>query len=119
MTHAVLDSAKVRKDAKYVVERAQAGVASVVAVGPLAFFSTQTGDAWLLDSDGGEALCLTKDREPQPYTVMDIPGSFIIGWDAQYSIVGEEFVLIEPSGRMRRILGYPTREIETAIRAVR
>jgi len=118
MTYATVDSASLQKDAEYVVERAQAGIASVVAVGIFVFFSTGTGDAWLLDSDGGDALCLAKGREAQPYTIMNTSGSFLIGWDAEYSIVGEEFVVTEASGRMRRILGYPTREIENAIRAV-
>ena len=108
----------VRAEAERIMERALEGVTSIVTLGPVVFFSTETGDAWMLDPEDGAALCLARGYQPQPYTITETPGTFSIRWDAQYSIAGEEFVVTESSGRMRRILGYPTRKIEKAIRAV-
>ena len=37
----------------------------IVTVGQLILFSTQTGDAWLLDSEDGLAAPLTRDGDPE------------------------------------------------------
>ena len=41
-----------------IVESAEAGVTQVVGVGSLVLFSTETGDAWVLDWEDARALCL-------------------------------------------------------------
>src|SRR5215468_9664873 len=40
----------------------------IVTVGQLIFFSTETGDAWLLDSEDGLAAPLARDGDPNPST---------------------------------------------------
>jgi hypothetical protein len=106
-------------EAESIIECALEGVSRIVATGPLVFFSSDTGDAWMLDSEDEMAVCLAKEYDPQPHTIMDRSGTFAISWNAHYSIQGEEFVVFEPSGRTRCIFGYPTGEIEAAIRAAR
>ena len=38
----------------------------IVTIGQLILFSTETGDAWLLDKDDGLAAPLARDGDPQP-----------------------------------------------------
>lgn len=81
--------------------------------GRLVFFSTETGDAWILDPDKGLARCLSRDGEKQPVAINETsPG---IEWDSEYRIKGSLFTVLEYSGSVCSILGYPTRQIEEAI----
>jgi hypothetical protein len=90
--------------------------ARLSTLGRLVFFSTQTGDAWILDPVKGLARCLSCDGEKQPITISDkLPGSDI-EWNSEYRIKGSLFTVLEYSGSVRSILGYPTRQIEEAVR---
>ena len=93
--------------------------ARIVNLGPLVLFSTGTGDAWLLDPEDGLALCLARDGEEQPFTVIETPANFSIEWNADYHIDGDVFVVAERSGQVRSILGYPTEELLQAVRRAR
>lgn len=42
-------------------------------LGPLLFFSTETGDAWVLDPADHLALCLARDGEPLPANIIETP----------------------------------------------
>ena len=44
-----LDLASIRREIDYLVSRARAGEERLVTFGPLLFFSTSSGDAWMLD----------------------------------------------------------------------
>lgn len=95
----------------YIIGKAQQNDSRVVRLGGLLLFSTQTGDAWLLDPDDGLALCLAQDGVRQVYTVVETPSSFQISWNAHYRVEGDLFVATSEDGRTRSILGYPTREL--------
>jgi len=43
-------------EANYIIGRAKNNDARVVVLGPLVFFSTETGDAWMLDPEDGPTL---------------------------------------------------------------
>lgn len=88
----------------------------LLTLGKLVFFSTETGDAWILDPDQGRAKCLSLDGEKQPFTIRETSAEFGIDWDSEYRIKGSLFTAMEYSGPVRTILGYPTRQIEDAIR---
>jgi len=103
-------------EANYIISRAENYDARVVTLGPLIFFSTETGDAWMLDPEDGLALCLAQGGETQPFTITETTTNFSIEWKANYRIDGDVFIVTERSGRTRSILGYPTREILRATR---
>ena len=90
--------------------------ARLLTLGQLIFFSTETGDAWILDPDEGRARCLSLDGEKQPVTIKENSTGLGIDWDSEYRIKGSLFTVLEYSGPVRTILGYPTRQIEEAIR---
>jgi hypothetical protein len=61
------------------------------------------------------ALCLAQGGAPQPYYIDETDANFKIEWTAEYEIEGEKFIVVEQSGRVRTIIGYPISEILQAI----
>ena len=105
-------------EANYIIERAQEHQARLVSLGPLIFFSTETGDAWVLDPADSLALCLARNGERQAFTITETTTQFAIDWQANYQIEGNQFIVFEKSGQTRTIAGYPLREIKRYIQRV-
>jgi hypothetical protein len=83
-----------------------------VTVGALALFSTDTGDAWLLDPADRLAARLAREGDPEPIYIEETDKSFAIGWKGSYRIEGQAFVYLDrDAGRIVTILGYPTDRI--------
>ena len=100
------------KEIKYIQRRAAEHDARFVTVGPLVFFSTQTGDAWMLDPSDHLAARLARDGDPEPIDFQETDTNFAIGWKANYHIEGRAFVYADrESGRLTAILGYPIAKI--------
>ena len=55
--------------------RAAANEFRVVTLGPLVFFSTETGDGWMLDPQDGLANCLARDGDPLPVDIKETDDS--------------------------------------------
>ena len=109
----------ISREINYIIHRARARDARLVTLGALIFFSTETGDAWLLDAEDNSALCLACDGQKQSFTIVETPTSFGIEWNADYRIDGDTFIVIERSGGVKSNFGYPTREILRASRGAR
>ena len=56
-----------------------------VTLGSLIFFSTDNGDAWVLDFDDRLALCLALEGKAQPYRIVETDTRFAIEWNAKYA----------------------------------
>jgi hypothetical protein len=104
------------RESDYIIKRAQRYESRVVLINGLIFFSTQTGDAWILDPEDHLALCLARDGEQQAFGILETPTKFQVAWEARYHIDGDTFILVTKDGDTRTILGYPVREIEGMIR---
>jgi hypothetical protein len=104
-----------RREVEYIIERAQEHAARLSVLQSLILFSTETGDTWILDPADKSALCLARDGDKQSFTVLDTATQFGVEWAATYEIDGDAFIVKEKSGRMRTIIGYPTREIQQAM----
>ena len=101
---------------RYIQHRAAEHDGRIVTVGPLALFSTETGDAWLLDPKDHLAARLSRDGDPEDLYFEETDVSFAIGWKGNYRIEGNAFVYLEKhSGRILTILGYPTRRIAESV----
>ena len=108
----------IHSEAANIVQRAKHGDARIVTVGPLLFFSTETGDAWMLDAADHLALRLAKDGEPPPARIDETAESFTIEWNANYVLDGEIFEVVDDSGQATGIIGYPVDEIRQAMRRI-
>jgi hypothetical protein len=113
------DQISISREADYISSRAENHEARLVTLGGLILFSTETGDAWVLDPEDGLALCVARAGDPQPFTITETPTTFGIEWAANYRIEGTMFIVAERSGQVRSILGYPTHAIMQAARRVR
>jgi hypothetical protein len=99
-------------EVRYVQDRAAEHDSRVVTLPQLLLFSTQTGDAWLLDPAEHLAVPVARDGDPLPVYIEETKKNFAIGWTGTYRIDGKAFVYSETqSGRVRAILGYPIRPI--------
>ena len=97
---------------RYIQRRAAEHDGRFVTVGPLALFSTDTGDAWLLDAEDHLAVRLARDGDPEDIHFEETATSFAIGWKGRYRIDGDAFVYSDKdSGRVVTVLGYPTHRI--------
>jgi hypothetical protein len=103
---------RLAKEVEYIQRRAAAHDGRFVSVGPLVLFSTDTGDAWLLDPSDRLAARLARDGDPEPIQIEETNTNFAIGWTGRYRIDGPVFVYTDrQSGRVLSIWGYPTAHI--------
>ena len=94
---------------RYIQRRAAESDSRIVTVGQLVLFSTQTGDAWVLDPADHLAMPVARDGEPLPAQMVETNKKFVIGWTGQYQIDGDAFVYADnKSNSVRAIFGYPT-----------
>ena len=97
---------------RYIQRRAADYDGRIVTVGPLVLFSTETGDAWLLDPADRLAARLARDGENEPIHIEETDTTFAIGWKGRYRIDGPAFVYSDrDTGRVTTILGYPTERL--------
>ena len=108
-------SFRLADEVRYIQSKAAAHDGRVVTLGQLVLFSTDTGDAWLLDVSDQLAAPLARDGDPEPIHLEETDTSFAIGWKGHYRIEGTAFIYADrDSGRVRAILGYPTQTIARA-----
>jgi hypothetical protein len=99
-------------EVRYIQRQAAHQHGRIVTVGQLILFSTETGDAWLLDPADRLAARLARDGESEPVHVEETDTTFAIGWKGRYRIEGPAFVYADnDSGRVTTILGYPTDQL--------
>ena len=100
------------EEIEYIRSRAAEHDGRLVTVGPLVLFSTETGDAWLLDPADHLAARVARDGEPEHIHFEETDTNFAIGWKGNYQIDGDAFVFIDTdNARVTTILGYPTRRL--------
>jgi len=105
-------SFRLADEVHYIQRRAAEHDERIVTVGQLVFFSTETGDAWLLDTLDHLAARLARDGDPEPIDIEDTDTTFAIGWKGQYRIEGRTFVYVDGhTGRVTAISGYPTQKL--------
>ena len=113
------ERASITKEAEYISARAMAEDSRVVSLPPLVFFSTTTGDAWILDAEDNLALQLVAAKTRLPAAITETPERFAIEWPGTFRIDAEAMIFTEKAGRVRTIVGYPTEEISEALARAR
>ena len=97
---------------RYIQRRAAEHDGRMVTIGPLALFSTDTGDAWLLDPADHLAARLARDGDPEPIHFEETDTNFAIGWKGNYQLDGDAFVYVDrDTARVVTIFGYPVERI--------
>jgi hypothetical protein len=96
-------------EVRYIQHRAADYDGRIITIGPLVLFSTETGDAWLLDCTDFLAARLARDGEAEPIQIVETAATFAVEWKGSYRINGPAFLYSDrDTGRVITILGYPT-----------
>lgn len=107
---------RLAEEVRYIQRRAALYDARIVTLGQLLLFSTETGDAWLLDPSDQLATPLARDGDALSVHIEETDTNFAIGWTGLYRIDGAAFVYCDKdSVSIRTILGYPTQKITREI----
>ncbi|HTD54194.1 MAG TPA: hypothetical protein VK670_02350 [Silvibacterium sp.] len=102
-------SFRLADEVRYIQRRAAGHDSRIVTIAQLVLFSTQTGDAWLLDSADRLALRLARDGQSEAVHLEETDTTFVIAWKGSYRIDGPAFIYSDrDTGRTTTILGYPT-----------
>lgn len=108
-------SIRLADEVRYIQRRAADHDGRVVTIGQLVLFSTETGDAWLLDPADQLAARLARDGDPEPIHIEEDDITFAIGWKGRYRIEGPAFIYVDhDTGQVSTILGYPTHQLKSA-----
>jgi hypothetical protein len=103
---------RLAEEVRYIQRRAAEYDPRFVTIGPLALFSTDTGDAWLLDPADYLAASIARDGVAEPIHFEETDTNFAIEWRGHYRIDGDAFVYMDrSSARIVSVLGYPTDRI--------
>jgi hypothetical protein len=106
-------SLRLTDEVRYIQRRAASHDGRVVTIGQLVLFSTDIGDAWLLDPADQLAARLARDGDPEPVHIEENDTTFAIGWKGRYRIEGDTFIYVDSdTGRVSTILGYPIDQLK-------
>ena len=106
-------SLRLTDEVRYIQRRAASHDGRVVTIGQLVLFSTDIGDAWLLDPADQFAARLARDGDPEPVHIEENDTTFAIGWKGRYRIEGPAFIYVDhDTGQLSTILGYPTHQLK-------
>jgi hypothetical protein len=88
----------------------------IVSIGPLVFFSTDTGDAWILEPADALACRLAVGGDPLEVFFEETETSYAIGWQGHFRIDGATFTYEDnASHRLTAIGGYPVHLLQRVI----
>jgi len=107
---------RLAEEVHYIQRRAAQNDSRIVSIGPLLLFSTETGDAWMLDPTDQLATPIARQGEALSVHIEDTDRNFTVAWTGNYRIEGELFLYRDKdSGNTRTIFGYPTDRITQQI----
>ena len=105
-------SFRLTDEVRYIQQRAAAHDSRIVGIGQLVLFSSESGDAWMLDPSEHLAVRLASDGRPEPIHIEDTETTFTVAWTGQYGIVGPAFLYTDrESRRVTTLFGYPTQKL--------
>jgi len=109
-------SFRLADEVRYIQRRAAEHEGRIVTLGQLVLFSTETGDAWLLDPSDQLAARLARDGDSEPTYIEESDTHFAIAWKGHCRFEGQAFIYTDnESGRVSTVLGYPIEQIARQI----
>ena len=82
-------------EVRYIQRRAAQCDSRIVNIGTLLLFSTETGDAWMLDPSDQLATPIARDGDALSVHIEDTDTNFAVGWQGSYRIDGAAFVFMD------------------------
>ena len=104
------------KEIRSIQRRAAEHDGRIVNIGPLVLFSTDTGDAWILEPADALACRLAVGGDPLEIFFEETETGYAIGWLGHYRIEGELFTYEDRASHRRiAIGGYPAQLLQRVI----
>ena len=88
-------------EVRYIQRRAAQCDSRIVTIGPSLLFSTETGDAWMLDPSDQLATPIARDGDASSVHIEDTDTKFAVDWQGSYRIDGAAFVCVDHGSRGR------------------
>jgi mevalonate kinase len=105
-------SFRLADEIRYIQRRAAEHDSRIVSIGHVVLFSSESGDAWMLEPSGYLAVRLASDGHPEPIHIEDTETTFTVAWTGQYRVMGLAFLYTDrDSRRVVTMFGYPTRKL--------
>src|SRR6266446_6764468 len=102
-------SFRLADEIRYITRCAANHDGRTVTIGQLTLFSSETGDAWIIDREDHVALRLVRQGDPEPFHIEETETSFAINWKGHYRIERAAFIYTDrDTGRTTTVIGYPT-----------
>jgi septum formation topological specificity factor MinE len=101
---------RIADEVRHILDRAAEHDARIIKIGQIILFSTETGDAWLLDPSDQLAARLARDGDPEPIHIEENETTFTIDSKGRYRIEGAAFVYMDRE-TIATIRGYPTHKL--------
>jgi hypothetical protein len=118
-----IDPAKLSftSEIEYIIGCALKRSCTMVRLKSCILFSSDDGDAWLLDADDNRALCLAWRGERQSFTITEDEKTFYVEYDAVFDVTDLAFRVASDNPKIakRTIFGYPTEDIAELVDSVR
>jgi hypothetical protein len=110
-----------QKEVDYILGLAASGRSHAVALDQCVLFSTEDGDAWVLDACDGVALCLSWRGERQDFLIEENAERFFVGYDTKFMLQSNAFSVRSDNPKIasRTILGYPAAELAELLATIR
>jgi hypothetical protein len=102
----------IKREIDYIMKLAKKGDSRKVQLGELLLFSTNKGDAWILDTGDNLGICLMRNKKKQKYKIIDTPTQFGFDWDYKYFVENDCFITIDKQGVEKKTFGYPVSVIK-------
>jgi len=105
----------------HIIECALEGSCTLVRIKSCVLFSSEDGDAWLLDADDNRALCLSWHGERQPAKIVEDEKTFHVEYNAVFDVTDVRFWVDSDNPKIgqRTIIGYPAHDIAEFVDSVR
>lgn len=103
---------RLAEEITYIQHRAAKHDGQFLAIGPLVFFSTDTGDAWLLRPAEHLAAQVARNGAPVPLHFEENDSGFNVEWKGTYQINGAAFLYFDKNtAQVNTFFGYPSARI--------
>lgn len=110
----------VKREVEKIQEKAVAKDATMISLGVFILFSTEDGDAWLLEVTDMDAIQVAAGGEKIAVEIEENPETIEINWTHKFTVKNRKFVLTAYKDKSEEIKeGYPAHSILSTTKKIR
>lgn len=110
----------VKAEVEKIQKNAVAKKTAVLALGVFVLFSTDTGDAWLLEVTEMDAIQVAQDGNALAVQIEENPETIEINWTHKFEVKDKKFILTSYSDKSEQVReDYPAHTILSTVKKIR